>query len=626
MAGLSTRLLHAERLTLAVLMSGVVSLALSDFVSPFYWSVVMGLAIVRLLRGPAFALTEMQASLIGWAGFVWVGAELALGRAWVVAFTDFLLILAMAVVIEAATPRNHLHRMLTGLFLVLAAAVLTDSVLYIVPLAAFIWFMWRAAQCLYGMNVTGGDLPLPAWQRDARLMPWIGLLVLALFIVLPRFDFQSQLKPTQPRQATTGFSGQVDLGDFARELNPNVVMRVEPIGMDPESFRKRMMGRYWRGTAMNIFNGRGWKQSSQTDLEHWSRGEAVVLGGAQAMQLALYREASDHPYIMLPDGLIRIDEAPQELRLDAAGGLRFSRAPSRRLRLEMALARSRDQNLSMAPPGRLDSATTRIPASVAAWAAETARPGATPREKVDLLAAEMRLWDYNLNASIDTADPMGSFLRSRSGHCELYASLLALSVRTLGIPARVVNGYYGGDWNETGGFYLIREQHAHSWVEVWLDGRWQTFDSTPPTRWQLSGVRFPELDEMWESVKLSWYRYVLEFEDSDRGELARGVVSWLKQYLGPALASLIALIALGHAGRYLLQRRRAGRQGWPLLDRWLVRHGVRRMAYQPLRTVVPPEDVDGVRWQMFVNGWERQAYGAGRAWSRRELKRRLRAL
>lgn len=623
---LSRRLLTAERLTLAVLMTGVISLALSDFVSPFYWSVVMLLTALRLWRGPSFSLSEMQASFVGWTGFVWVGLELAMGRAWVVAFTDFLLILSVAVVIEAATPRNHLHRMLTGLFLVLAAAVVTDSVLYIIPLAAFVWFMWRAAQCLYGMNTASGDLPLPEWKQDLRLMPWIAVLVLSLFVMLPRFDFQSQLNPTQPRHATTGFAGKVELGDFAKTLDPTVVMRVEPVDIDANEFRKRIMGRYWRGVAMSIFNGKWWQQPLLDDVERWPRGASVVLAGPGTIHLALYREASDHPYIMLPDGLMRIDEAPQAMQLDAAGDLHFSRAPSRRLRMVMELERNRSRNLPMAPPTRFDRDVSKVSAAVRQWAAGVSGDAASSQEKVERLAAEMRLWKYDLNAPIDTAQPVESFLAGKSGHCELYATLLALAARSQGIPARVINGYYGGDWNETGGFYLIREQHAHSWVEVWLNGRWQQIDATPPSRWRLSGVRFPQLDEIWESVKLSWYRYVLEFENSDRGVLFRSVVDLLKRYL--PLFMLVVLL-LGGLWVVLYQwRTRSGvrRRAWPVLDRWLEEHGRRRMSYQPLRKLAVPDNVDAQKWSAFVEAWERQTYGVAGSWSRRETKRRLRAL
>ena len=144
---------RTERLTLAVLVSGVAALALSDFVSPIYWFMVAIVATLRWWRGSNFALTEMQASMIGWVGFIWVGLELLSGRAWAIAFSDFMLILSLAVTVEAATPRNHLHRLLTATFLILAAAVLTDSFLFVVPLTAWLWFMWRSAACLYAQGL-----------------------------------------------------------------------------------------------------------------------------------------------------------------------------------------------------------------------------------------------------------------------------------------------------------------------------------------------------------------------------------------------------------------------------------------------------------------------------------------
>ncbi len=91
----SRALRQAERLTLGVLLAGVAALALSDFVSPGYWLLATGASLARLAAGPRLRVTEMQASLIGWAGFAWTGAELVMGRSWIVAFTDFLLILSL---------------------------------------------------------------------------------------------------------------------------------------------------------------------------------------------------------------------------------------------------------------------------------------------------------------------------------------------------------------------------------------------------------------------------------------------------------------------------------------------------------------------------------------------------
>ncbi|MDQ6975617.1 MAG: DUF3488 domain-containing protein, partial [Mariprofundaceae bacterium] len=257
---------RAEQLTLAVLLCGVAALALSDFVSPFYWGLSVVAAVLRLWRGPALALTEMQASMIGWFGFVWVGLELLLGRAWIVAFTDFLLILALAVVVEVATPRNHLHRLLSGTFLILAASVLTDSFLYALPLTAFMWFTWRAANCLY-MQGFHDTAPIPPVRNDLRLMVYLMLGVGLVFIVMPRFDMQNYLKGVQPRMATTGFSDQVNLGSFARSLDTKVAFRVESMGSDPSYFRKAMMGRYWRGLTLSEYTGRGWRRQDTQVLK-----------------------------------------------------------------------------------------------------------------------------------------------------------------------------------------------------------------------------------------------------------------------------------------------------------------------------------------------------------------------
>ena len=624
----SPRLMLAERLTLAVLLSGVAALALSDFVSTFYWSIVVFVAMVRLWRGPQFSLRELHASLIGWAGFFWVALELFLGRAWIVAFTDFLLILSLAIIIEEATPRNHLHRMLVGFFLILGAAVLTDSVLYVLPLATFMWFVWRAAQCLYGMQLSGGDLPLSPWQADGRVMVTMAVVTGLLFITLPRFDFHSYLKPVQPRMQTSGFSTQVQLGDFARSLDPTVVMRIEPVDGDVERFRKTMMGRYWRGTSLGRYTGSGWEMLSERPVDRWPQGdEAVFAEKYDGVRFALYREASDHAYIFVPNGLGMM-QLPASAQLGDQGSMRFQTPPSRRFRILMQMAIGESDNSLLRPPLAQEHEIQSIPRAVRAWAEVTVGDAGTPVAKLSRLITELKGWTYDLEAEIDAKQPVESFLAKKRGHCELYATTLALAARAEGIPARVINGYSGGEWNKVGGFYLIRQQHAHSWVEAWVDGSWQRFDPTPASRWQLSGVQFPALDEVWESVKLSWYRYVLEFQDSDRTQTIRLLIELFKRYAGWMLLAVIAVGVLLFVKRTGFSLARfIGRSGlFGMMDRWLLRHGVSRSASQPLRYLPQPRGVTGSAWQKFVLEWERQAYGKAKKWSRRDLRRHLRAL
>src|SRR6202040_328115 len=78
-------------------------------------------------------------------------------------------------------------------------------------------------------------------------------------------------------------------------------------------------------------------------------------------------------------------------------------------------------------------------------------------------------------------DPLAHFLfETRAGHCEYFASSMTVMLRTLGIPAREVNGFLPGEYNDLGGDYIVRASDAHSWVEVYFPGNeWQVFDPTP---------------------------------------------------------------------------------------------------------------------------------------------------
>jgi len=102
-----------------------------------------------------------------------------------------------------------------------------------------------------------------------------------------------------------------------------------------------------------------------------------------------------------------------------------------------------------------------------------------------------------------TIDPVEDFLFNvKSGHCEYYASACALMLQSVQMRARLVNGYYGSEWNSVTGKNEIRQQHAHSWVEVFLDNRWQTLEPTPaaPRRAMIEAERSDSLMNNLQSV------------------------------------------------------------------------------------------------------------------------------
>src|SRR5204863_9121503 len=77
-------------------------------------------------------------------------------------------------------------------------------------------------------------------------------------------------------------------------------------------------------------------------------------------------------------------------------------------------------------------------------------------------------------------DPVAFFLFERkAGHCEYFASAMAILLREEGVPSRIVTGFRGGEWNELTGNFIVRAKDAHSWVEVYFPGvGWYAFDPT----------------------------------------------------------------------------------------------------------------------------------------------------
>ena len=119
-------------------------------------------------------------------------------------------------------------------------------------------------------------------------------------------------------------------------------------------------------------------------------------------------------------------------------------------------------------------------------------------------------------------------MQTRVGHCELFASAMALMLRSLGIPTRVVNGYRGGEWSETDRAYTIRQYMAHLWVEVYFpDYGWVRFDPSPAG--EIAGSRLSQFARMIANytlkTKMFWYQDVVGFSGGLR-MVNRQAFSW----------------------------------------------------------------------------------------------------
>ncbi|MCX7626290.1 MAG: transglutaminaseTgpA domain-containing protein [Candidatus Sumerlaeaceae bacterium] len=140
-------------------------------------------------------------------------------------------------------------------------------------------------------------------------------------------------------------------------------------------------------------------------------------------------------------------------------------------------------------------------------------------------------YEYSLDLpNPGSEQPVEYFLfTSKRGHCEYFATAMAMLLRSLEIPCRVVNGYYCTEWNNIAGMFTVRQRDAHSWVEVFFDGYgWMTFDPTPPSGLQRPTPMNPLLlafTRYYDALKLRWYRTVIDFAPQDQAFVVRGVLA-----------------------------------------------------------------------------------------------------
>jgi hypothetical protein len=146
-------------------------------------------------------------------------------------------------------------------------------------------------------------------------------------------------------------------------------------------------------------------------------------------------------------------------------------------------------------------------------------------------AIESRLQNdfaYSLDMKATGPDPLADFLFNvRAGHCEYFSTAMAVMLRTQGIPARVVNGFQRGEYNDAAGIYTVTQREAHSWVEVYFPGTsaWVTFDPTPQAgrpAFHRSGVQ-GWFGKYGEALEMFWIQYVVGYDSQEQRSLANTV-------------------------------------------------------------------------------------------------------
>lgn len=300
-------------------------------------------------------------------------------------------------------------------------------------------------------------------------------LAIFLFVVMPRLAPLWTLKiPTQAGEV--GLSDTMSPGRFSSlGKNNDVAFRVTF-----ESQVPIMSERYWRGLVLDYFDGETWSQRYRPDRMSFASMDnaryqyQVMLEPHEKRWLfALANSVSnDKKIILKSDGTLKSKAPLISKRLyevkSQAGMLIGQR------KLDYAASRSYLQRPRGENPKTEALINSIMPAGNATMSDVLGRIQAYFSEQGFV---------YTLNPPLlEEDDTIDQFLfDAKAGFCGHYAGAVVFMLRSMNIPARVVAGYHGGEFNQAGNYYTVYQRDAHAWVEVFLEGRgWLRVD---PTGW-----------------------------------------------------------------------------------------------------------------------------------------------
>lgn len=472
-------------------------------------------------------------------------------------------------------------------------------------------------------------------------------MTLAIFLIVPRVG-QGFLQFGRGRgDKVAGFGNQVELGGFGviRD-DPTVVLRVTP---EPaQDLKSRRLTLRLRGTSFDRYDGRLWTRSLDTSspLDLSANQQFVLLRPPRSTDLTLHivLDHLEQPVVFVPTGtvalavdakVVRAQRVPRRLRHGPGYDIRYADHDQAGLIYDAYVSPNGDEQALRPLQKEAMELYLQVPPrheQVAALAREVTAGAKTPVEKAQALRMYLQSsrFAYSLAQPSMGSDelPLAAFLfRERKGHCEYFSTAMAIMLRTLGIPARNVTGFVGGQYNPYGEYYALRQGDAHSWVEAYVEGQgWLTFDPTPTSSAELGRQEglWSDLHALVDAIRMRWITTVVGydlraqlgilrqvkslFDDSDSSEQpSEGQDEMSANAMRDAARSLLlwtaTLLALGGLA-WLWRRRRRRGEGTDRLSAdaaeavklyRALEQVLRRRGYPRAQTVTPLEHASCLR-------------------------------
>ena len=532
---------------------------------------------VRLWRGQPAELSHTRATwlVIGYLGFFPLDI-LFFSRAFVANSTNpallaallgavhFLVYVLLVRLYSATTDRDALFLAMLAFAAILASSILTVDTSFLILFFIFLLFGVAAFIGLEMRRGANGTLTPPFSRQPAEerrlsralslaaLTVALGSIVLggALFFIFPRFTAGYLGRASMQPSLMSGFSDNVELGQIGEiKQNSEVVMRVKTGQLLGYSLLR------WRGIALTNFDGKRWSNPDRNSEMIAARPDGwIFLRGAEQpaapvpteLQYTVFLQPIATAAIFTLDEPISLkgnfsdNENPDwaarhsYIFRDSTGSLfnpfhnyspvRYA-GVSQLPKFDAAQLRSAGDAYSPTITQEYLQLPRELDARIPDLARQVTASAKTSYDKARAIESFLRSrFGYTLNlAGKPGDDPLANFLFvTRAGHCEYFASAMAILLRTLEIPAREVNGFLPGEYNDLAGDYIVRASDAHSWVEVYFPGSgWVTFDPTPAAT-ENSGL-LSHLAKYVDWMQLTWSEWVINYDFSHQMQMAQTV-------------------------------------------------------------------------------------------------------
>ena len=564
-----------------------------------FFHVVMSVIAIGFLVGRPFRLSALLMGFLALAYLLFFPIDaMMISRSLIRASTHLLFFIAAYQAFESASRDNQSQRLLVT-FLIFVTSLATSTHLSIVlfvlifAVLAFRELMtmsWKRTAAL-----TGSDYKPERRGRPALLYIIPSLLVAILFFpILPRLRNPFVQGPSSMlSDSATGITEAINLEEAQYgSSDPGVVARIW-MGVDALPFFTPVR---LKAAVYNLYEDGEWKSSQGRLGQVWKENDQWILARPEGITttMEIQQQPTRDRQLFFPVGTHSIEGVEP---LYWGEGLDRVVTPTARRNVTYTAGvsqRTLPFEEEILPSGY------PLTDEIRSLATDVIGAATTPTEKAAKIETWMTTQFSYLPNTIDR-DPMTleEFLfERREGHCEFFAAGMVVLLGAVDVPARIVGGFYGGELNPLGRYFVVRRNDAHAWVEVYDGRKWITYDPTPPDLRPGANTKsaiLQYLSAIQDSIIYFWDRWVLTYGLSDQMELALEAFQRLRDAfagMGATLRTgdlprvpkwvflaLATLIPVAIIVQLIRVRRRSmfeqlvehlGRLGYPIEESWTV--------------------------------------------------------